>query len=75
MSENFCDKVWELLGNGALTHDNLMESIIYAGFSLHLEAMEQLAANIEMLRVELMKIEQKLGTEDLNQENKESNTL
>lgn len=61
--------------NHGITRGDMLASVVYAGLEMHLEALDHLAYDIESLRNEIVKIEQKLGTEDLNQENKESNTL
>ena len=75
MVDEYIKEVWEQVGNGVFTTIDTLPSVIYVGIKMHLEALDQLAYDIESLRNEVMKIEQKLGTEDLNQENKESNTL
>ena len=75
MVDRFIDEVWNQVNNGVFTEREALPAVIFAGIMMHLEALDRLANNIESLRDEIMKIEQKLGTEDLNQENKESNTL
>ncbi len=75
MVDKYIDEIWKQVDNGVFADREALPAVIYVGIKMHLEAMDRLANNIESLRDEIMKIEQKLGTEDLNQENKESNTL
>ena len=75
MVDKFINDLWEQVNDGVFTDKETLPAVIYVGIKMHLEALDRLAYNIESLRAEIMKIEQKLGTEDLNQENKEINTL
>lgn len=64
MVDEFIDEVWRQLDNGAFADREALPAVFYAGIKLHLEALDQLAANIALLRVELMKIEKKISNED-----------
>ena len=75
MADKFINNLWEQVKNGAFADREVLPVVIHVGIKMHLEALDRLNSNIESLRDEIMKIEKKLGTEDLNQENKEINTL
>ena len=75
MADKFINNLWEQVKNGAFADREALPVVIHVGIKMHLEALDRLNSNIESLRDEIMKIEKELGTEDLNQENKESNTL
>ena len=75
MADKFINNLWEQVKNGAFADREALPVVIHVGIKMHLEALDRLNSNIESLRDEIVKIEQKLGTEDLNQENKEINTL
>ena len=75
MADKFINNLWEQVKNGVFADREALPVVIYVGIKMHLEVLDRLANNIESLQDEIMKIEQKLGTEDLNQENKEINTL
>ena len=75
MADKFINDLWEQVNNGVFADREALPAMIYVGIKMHLEAMDRLANNIESLRDEIIKIEKIIDTEDLNQENKEINTL
>lgn len=62
--DRFIDEVWRQLDNGAFADREALPAVFYVGIKLHLEALDQLAYDIESLRNEVMKIEKKISNED-----------
>lgn len=64
MAEEYINEVWRQLDSGAFAQGDVMAAILYAGIKMHLEALDQLAANIALLKVQVMKIEKKMNNEE-----------
>ena len=64
MVDEYIKEVWEQVGNGVFTTIDTLPSVIYVGIKMHLEALDNLAYDIESLRNEVMKIEKKMNNEE-----------